>query len=118
MPGPASYPATGNLINSFYALVPINTGALTAGPTTTTRTFSVPGLRIGDVLTLNPPASVGPTTGVVIGSVRVSATDTMEVVFGNLLAGTPVPPVGDYLLQVDRAGYDNPLTQAPRGALY
>lgn len=118
MPGPSSYVATGNLINSFFALVPINTAALTAGPTTTTRTFSVPGLRLGDVLTLNPPANVAATTGVVIGSVRCSAADTMEVVFGNLLAGTPVPPVGDYLLQVDRPGYDNPFTQAPRGALY
>lgn len=110
MPGPANL-SSGNVGSSFVLRVPINTAALAAGPSTTERTFTVPGLRVGDIPTLAPPSFVNT---VAIGHVRVSAVDTLAVNF-IATAGTPVPPVGDYLLQIDRGGYDNPLTQIPTG---
>lgn len=108
MPGPASL-SFGNVANSFMLRVPINTAALATGPSTTERTFTVQGLLPGDVVTLCPPSFVNT---VAIGSVRVSAANTLAVNF-IATAGTPTPPVGDYLLQVDRAGFDAPLTQLP-----
>ena len=108
MPGSANL-ALGNIDNQFMVRVPINTGALATGPSTVERTFTVQGLRLGDVLTINPPSFVAT---VAIGYVRVSAADTLTINF-IATAGTPTPPVGDYLLQIDRPAYDAPLTQLP-----
>jgi len=108
MPGQANY-SLGNVSNSFMVRVPISTTALATGPSIVERTFTVPGLKLGDVVTLCPPSFVA---GVLVGQPRVSAADTLAVSFV-ATAGTPTPPVGDYLLQIDRPGYDNPLTQLP-----
>src|SRR5262245_30920991 len=115
MPGPSSYVASGNLINSFFLLVPAAGASYTANvPTITTaeRTLTVPGLRVGDVVTINKPSH---QTGLGIVNVRVSANDTLAITFMNVTAGNIAPAAETLLLQVDRPGYDNPLTQGPTG---
>lgn len=108
MPGPANIPY-GNVSNVFYLRVPVSTAALGAGPSTTERTFTVPGLRVGDAVSVVKPTF---QNTIAIGNARVSAADTLAITF-LATAGTPTPTVEDYLLTVVRPGYDNPSVQAP-----
>lgn len=102
MPGPASI-SSGSVQYSFVLKFTVVAGAALTASTTTTRTYTVPGLLVGDVVTVNKPSA---TAGVGIANVRVSAADTIEVQFGNFTAGTPsLPATEDYILQVDRSMY-------------
>ena len=61
--------------------------------TTSEQTFTVQGLEVQDRVILNKPTH---TTGLVIGNVRVSATNTLAVTFGNLTANPIDPPSESY----------------------
>lgn len=109
MPGPASATPLGNVLNTFALRVPVNTAALGAGPSTTARTFTVPGLRLNDIVSVVKPTF---QNTIAIGGARVSAADTLEINFV-ATAGTPTPTAEDYLLFVARSVYDNPSAQLP-----
>lgn len=109
MPGPSSAVPNGNVKNTFVLRVPVNTAALGAGPSTTERTFTVPGLLVGDIVSIVKPTF---QNTIAIGNVRVSAANTLAINF-IATAGSPVPTVEDYLLLVARSVYDNPATQLP-----
>lgn len=102
MPGPSNV-SLGSVQYSFVLQFTVVAGAALTASTTTTRTYTVPGLLVGDVVTINKPTV---TAGVGIANVRVSAADTLEIAFGNFTAGTPSLPASEnYLLQVDRHSY-------------
>jgi hypothetical protein len=60
---------------------------------TVEQTFTVPGLAVGDQVTVTPPAI---TPGVAPVCARVSATNTLAVTFINSTAGALVPAAGVY----------------------
>lgn len=109
MPGPASAVPNGNVINVFYLRVPVTSAALGAGPSTTERAFTVPGLRVTDHVSVVKPTF---QNTIAIGGARVSAADTLSINF-IATAGTPTPTSEDYLLTVVRSVYDNPSREAP-----
>lgn len=74
--------------------------ALTAS-TTTSQTFTVPGLQLLDAVGVN--FNGAQTAGVGIGNAYVSAANTLTIVFTNSTAGTPTPAAGVYLLDIIRA---------------
>lgn len=103
MPGKSDQ-ALGNLAYHFMLSVTIPQGAALTASTTTTRTYTVPGLLVGfDHVTVNKPTA---TAGVGIANARVSANDTLEISFGNYTAGTPSLPASEnYLISVARHNY-------------
>lgn len=103
MAGPANVPL-GSLANNFMVAVTVVAGAALTASTTTTRTYTVPGLLVGyDHVVVNKPTA---TAGVGIANARVSANDTLEISFGNYTAGTPSLPASEsYLVLVSRHSY-------------
>jgi hypothetical protein len=67
--------------------------ALTAS-TTTSQTFTIPGLQTTHYVFVNFQGAQ--TAGVGIANAYVSATDTLTIVFSNSTAGTPTPAAGVY----------------------
>lgn len=66
---------------------------------TVEQTFTVPGLLVGDQVTVSPP---GITAGVAPVCARVSATNTLAITFINSTAGALVPAAGVYRITVVR----------------
>lgn len=66
-----------------------------AAATSAEQTFSVPGLRVGDVPVVVKPSA---TAGVGIGNARVSATDTLAITFVNATAGAVDPASETYTI--------------------
>lgn len=62
--------------------------------------FTVTGVKVGDAISVTPP---GNTAGLVLGAARVSAANTVRVVWANVTAGSLTPPAGYYLFAVTRA---------------
>lgn len=112
MSGPATVPY-GSLRNCFLVSVTVVAGAALTASTTTTRTYSVPGLVVGfHHVIVNKPSA---TAGVGIANARVSAADTLEISFGNYTAGTPsLPSSEDYLVLVTTHDYPT-RTAVPTG---
>lgn len=67
---------------------------------TSEQTFTVTGLATSDKVVLNGPA---PTAGVVPVHARVSAADTLKVIFANVTAGSLTPASGTYLVLAVRS---------------
>lgn len=63
------------------------------------QTFTVHGVKAGDSVHVNPP---GQTAGVTIGSVYVSAADTVSIQFVNPTAGSVTPAAGTHVFTVIR----------------
>lgn len=77
------------------SLTPASVATITAPA----QTFTVPGVIAGDSVSVCPP---GQTAGVTIGSVRVSAADTVSIQFVNPTAGSLTPTAGIHLFTVIR----------------
>lgn len=77
------------------------TPAQVAANTTAEQTFTVNGLKVGDVVAVNKPTS---QAGLGLAGVRVSAADTLAITFINA-TGTPITPTASevYLVYVFRA---------------
>lgn len=60
---------------------------------TSEQTFTVTGLTVQDRVVVNKPTH---TSGLVIGGARVSAADTLAIVFGNLTGSAINPPSESY----------------------
>jgi hypothetical protein len=79
---------------------PTLTPVAVAANTTAEQTFGVPGLLVGDVVSVNPPSLVA---GLAIAHVRVSAADTIAIAWANVTAGSLTPPSGSYLISAVRS---------------
>ncbi len=101
MPGPSNV-ALGSIAYSFILRVPVAAGAALAAATTEERTYTVPGLVVGDVITVNKPQL---NAGLAVTNARVSAADTLALQFGNFTAGPLSITASDYIIQVDRSSY-------------
>ncbi len=77
-----------------YALT-LTPAALAAALGATEQTFIVPGLLPGDVVAVSPPGA-GTNCGLI--GARVSAKDTLALLWGNLTAVANVPPGGVYVI--------------------
>lgn len=103
MPGPSNV-SYGSVSNQFVLSVAIAAGAALTASTTVERTYTVPGLIVGDVVQVVKPTF---QAGIGIVNVRVSATDTLSITFGNFTAGTPTLTAENYLLLVTRHGFQS-----------
>lgn len=102
MPGPSNV-ALGSVAYQFVLQVTIPAGAPITASTSVERTYPVPGLQVGDHVSVNKPSL---TAGIVIGTARVSAVDTLAITFGNCTAATPSLPASEnYLLRVTRHSF-------------
>ncbi len=63
------------------------------------QTFTVPGVKLGDHVVVNPP---GTTSGVIQGSARVSAADTVAIQYVNPTVGSVTPLAGTHRILVTR----------------
>ncbi len=99
MPLGPTIQAAGNIQSSFILTLTL-TPAATATVTTLEQTFTVPGLQVGDILTLSPQFAL--TTLVTIENARVSAANTMAVAFNNSTAGSLTYQAGIFALEVNR----------------
>lgn len=63
--------------------------------TTAEQTFTLLGAKVGDFVMVSKPSS---TTGVVVGSARISAADTIAIQFVNPTAGSVNPASETYLV--------------------
>lgn len=107
MPGPSDI-SRGNVSNMFLLSVAIPSGAALAANTTTVRTYALPGVQVTDSVNVT---KVTAQTGVIIGNVRVSALDTLEITFGNITAATPTLTAENYIVEVTRPS--NPSVPLP-----
>lgn len=101
MPGPSNAPI-GSVAYLFVLQVPVAAGAALVANTSEERTYTVPGLQLGDVVNVCKPTF---QAAVAIANVRVSAANTLAITFGNFGAGTPTLTAENYLLSVVRHGF-------------
>lgn len=95
-----SFTATPNSVIRAMARVSQSlTPVAVATTATVEQTFTVPGLQVGDMVTLSPPSI---TAGVAPVCARVSATNTLAVTFINSTGGSLTPPAGVYQILVIR----------------
>jgi hypothetical protein len=77
------------------SLTPVSVATITAAE----QAFTVPGLQVGDAITITPPSI---TAGVAPVCARVSAANTLQITFVNPTAGALVPAAGVYQIQFTR----------------
>ena len=99
---PSTTISRGNILNQLLIGPSLTPTALTAS-TTTSQTFTVPGLQLNDSVSVNYNGAQ--TAGVGIANAYVSAANVLTIVFSNSTAGTPTPAAGTYILALDRAEY-------------
>ncbi len=75
------------------------TPTIVATITSPEQTFTVPGLLVGDQVSVSHPSNVN---GVGIAGARVSAANTLAIKFVNPTAGGVTPAAGAYLVTVVR----------------
>ena len=90
----------GNILLNLLIGPTLTPTALTAS-TTTSQTFTVPGVQLNDVVAMQYNGAQ--TAGVGIGNAYVSALNVLTIVFTNSTAGTPTPAAGVYVVALDRA---------------
>lgn len=89
----------GNILYSFLA-VPVLTPVAVAQNISAEQSFTIPGLKVGDFVTVN--VNVAQTAGISIGNSRVSAADTLQISFCNDTGGSLTPASGVYYLDIKR----------------
>ena len=89
----------GNIQSSFILTVNL-TFAATATVTTLEQTFTVPGIQLGDVMTISPQFAV--TTLLTLENIRASAPNTVAIAVNNSTAGSLTYPAGVYAIEVNR----------------
>lgn len=107
MPGntPGTTLPRGNVAGT-YLIGPTLTPVLIVLNTTAEQNFTVPGLQLDDLVEVHN--DVAQTAGVGIVGARVSAANTLTVMFSNNTGGSLTPAAGQYLILVSR-GENTPL---------
>lgn len=77
------------------SLTPVSVATITCAE----QAFTVPGLAVGDVVTVSPPSI---TAGVAPVCARVSAANTLQITFCNPTAGPLMPAAGVYQIFIAR----------------
>lgn len=77
------------------SLTPVSVATITCAE----QQFTVPGLAVGDVVTVSPPSI---TAGVAPVCARVSAANTLQITFVNPTAGPLTPAAGVYQIFIAR----------------
>lgn len=90
----------GNILKLFAVSITADVTSRTLS-TTTEFDFTVPGVRVGDIVVSVTKPSL--TAGVVVGSARVKAADTVAVTYGNCTAGGVDPASEQYTFVIGRA---------------
>lgn len=104
---PSTVPS-GNVKNEWVIAVTLSPAAV-ANATSAEQTFTVTGLLLGDMVTVNKPTA---QAGIGIVGSRVSAADTLAITFMNATAATVTPTASQvYLVSVKRV--DNLTSNAP-----
>ncbi len=67
--------------------------------TTNEQAFSLQGILLGDVLTVNKPTH---TPGLIVANIRASAVNQVSITFGNLTGSAIDPPSETYLFKGTR----------------
>lgn len=101
----------GNVLYDFLVgvtLTPASVGAATSAE----QSFTVGGLQTNDVIDVM--FNGAQTAGISTGNARVSAANTLTILFSNATAGGVVPASGQYILTVCRGEF--PLAQLPTNA--
>lgn len=96
---PATTLPRGNVLNS-YLIGPSLTPVAVAGSISAEQSFTVIGLQTGDYVDTN--LSGAQTAGIGIVNARVSATNTLTVLFSNSTAGSLTPAAGTYTVRISR----------------
>jgi len=108
MPGPSTIPR-GNVAYEFVlqaTLTPSIVNTITAGE----QTFTVNGLLLGDFVQVQKPTA---QAGLGIAGTRVTAANTLGIIFVNPTAGNITPTAGEvYLIRVTRPENPSPLPTA------
>lgn len=78
------------------SLTPAEVATITAPA----QTFTVPGVKVGDAVVVNPPSV---TAGVALANARVSAANTVSIQFVNPTGGPLTPAAGVHRVTVFRA---------------
>lgn len=86
-------------IRGIFKVAPTLTPAAVAAATAVEQTFNVPGLKVGDLVVVTPPAD---TQAVAKGAARVSAANTLALWFINPSAGALTPAAGVFEIVVIR----------------
>jgi len=63
------------------------------------QTFTVPGVKVGDHIVVNPP---GTTAGVIQGAARASDANTIAIQYVNPTVGSVTPLAGSHTILVTR----------------
>jgi len=87
-------------VGTMMVLAPSLTPTALTASTTTSETFTIPGLQTTDIAIVKFSGSQ--TAGVGIADSRVSALNTLNIIFSNSTAGTPTPAAGVYYVVVMR----------------
>lgn len=91
-----SIPAVAAFGKISQSLTPVSVATITCAE----QAFTVPGLAVGDAVTVTPPSI---TAGVAPVCARVSAANTLQITFCNPTAGALVPAAGIYRIKVVRS---------------
>lgn len=98
MPGPANVPY-GNIQLAMILGVTLSPSAVSAN-TTAEQTFTVPGLLVGDQVSVTKPTN---QAGLGIVNSRVSANNTLAITFSNNTGGGITPTAGElYAVELNR----------------
>jgi hypothetical protein len=90
MPNPTTIPA-GNIKGNWVLSVTLSPSSV-APNTSAEQTFTVNGLLLGDFIDVGKPTS---QAGLILGNARVSAANTIAIVFGNLTSSTITPTAAE-----------------------
>ena len=75
------------------------TAAEVAAATAAEQTITISGVAVGDMVSVSPPANTKKTA---VAGARVSAANTVALMFVNPTAGALTPDAGTYLLRITR----------------
>lgn len=92
--------ASGTSLTQMRVYTPTLTPTAVGAATSVEQTYTVTGLATTDTVTVN---HAGHVAGLVIGSARVSATDTLAITWANVTAGSLTPTSGTYRILAVRS---------------
>ena len=101
---------TGIINGNAFGLYIINatlTPVAVATITVAEQSFTVPGLKLGDHVTVNAPAI---TAGTAFAGARVSAANTLTIAYVNPTDGSLTPAAGVYTIAIQRPERGTPAT--------